>query len=78
MNLAEFVIPINGEAKVSRAIPVSVAFVVLFEYCEEMLGIGFVYVLDAKIIDDEGEADGLPCMSPKTWCGCALSVASLE
>jgi hypothetical protein len=78
VNLAELVIPINGEAKVARAIPVCITFVVLFEYCKEMFGVGFVDVLDAKIIDDESETDGSPFMLPKSWCDCALFVACLE
>ena len=79
VNFVGLVIPINGdEAKVACAIPVHVAFIVLVEYCKEMFSVCFVGVLDAKIINNEREADGLPFVLPVSWCGGALLLASLE
>jgi len=35
----------------------------------------FVDVFDAEIIDDEGEADGMPIMRPESWSELALMVS---
>ncbi len=72
------VIPINGEAKILCTLLVRVTFVILLEYCKEMLGICFVNVLDAKIVNDKGETDRLPFLSPETWGDCTLRVTCFE
>ena len=40
-----------------------------------MICVLFPYVFDAKIVDTEGEADGVPFVGPKTWGELALLVA---
>jgi hypothetical protein len=58
---------INGESEIACIIPVHVTFVILLEYCEEVFGICFVDVLDAKIVNNEGKTDRSPFVSPESW-----------
>jgi hypothetical protein len=59
------IVPGKGETAVQRAGPVGGDSVEGFEGGNEMVGVGVVDVLDAKIIDDEGENDAIGCMLPK-------------
>ncbi len=76
MYLVLFVVPGKCEAKVLCAVPVGVNFVVFLKDDHKMFDIVFVDVLHAKIVDDEGEADRVPVMTPVSWCDCALTVVS--
>ncbi len=75
MYLLLFVVPVECEYKVSCSFPVGVNFVVLLEDAHKMVNIVFVDVLHAKIVDNEGEADGVPVKLPVSWCDSALPVA---
>jgi hypothetical protein len=39
-----------------------------------MVEVIFVDVLHTKIVDDKGEADGMPIIPPASWCDNALAV----
>ncbi len=56
-------------------LPVGVDFKVLFEDAHKMFNIVLVDVLQAKIVDNEGEADWTSVMTPVTRCECALHVS---
>ncbi len=73
--LVLFVVPVKCEAKESCAFPVGVNFVVLLEDAHKMFNLVFVDVLHAKIVDNKGEAVGVPVMMPVSWCDCALLVS---
>ncbi len=75
MYLAVFDVPVQCESKVLCPFPVSVNFVVLLDDACKMDNIVFLDVLHSKKIDDKGEADGAPVMSPVSWCDHALPVA---
>ena len=49
----------------------------LLENSHEVVGMLFANVLDAKIVNAEGEDDRTPLMCPKIWCDLALFVALL-
>jgi hypothetical protein len=78
VNFVGLVIPIDGEAKVVCAIPVRIAFIVLFEYCKEMFGICFVDVLDAEIVNNKSKTERLLFVLPESWGDCTLRVACFE
>ncbi len=77
MDLVCGVVPIKHEAKVSRAFPINVNFIVFLEYADEMLDIVLVGVLYSKVIDNKGEADWAPIVTPVSWCDLALPVPCL-
>ena len=77
MDFALLVVPVECEAQVSHAFPVSVDFVVLLEDIHEMLSIVLAGVLHAKIINNKGEADWAPVVAPVSWCDLALAVTCL-
>lgn len=64
VNIAFLVVPIKRQAKVMGAIPISVASIVLFEGFKEMLNIILVDIFYSKVVDDEGEANGMPRVGP--------------
>ena len=72
------VIPTVGEAKIVCTLPVHVTFVILLEYCEEMFGICFVDVLEAKIVNNKSKTDKLPFVLPESWGDCTLRVTCFE
>ncbi len=78
MDFAVFVIPIDVEAKIACTLPVHVTFVILLEYCKDMSGICFVDVLYSEIINDKGETDRSPFVSPESWGDCTLYVTCFE
>jgi hypothetical protein len=70
-------VPVKHEAKVLSAFPINVDLVVLFEYAGEMFDVFFVDVLHSKVVDNEGEADWAPIVTPISWCDLALLVPCL-
>ncbi len=75
--LACGVVPVKREAKLSRAFPVDVDLVGLFEYAGKMFDVFLVDVLHSKVVDNEGEADWAPIVMPIFWCDLALLVPCL-
>jgi hypothetical protein len=65
------------EAKVSRAFPINVDLVVLLECAGKMSDVFLVDVLHSKVVDNEGEADWAPIVTPISWCDLALPVPCL-
>jgi hypothetical protein len=77
MDLVCGVVPIKREAKVSRAFPIDVDLVVLLEYADEMFNLDLVGVLHSKVVNNKGEADWAPIVTPVSWCDLALPVPCL-
>ncbi len=77
MDLACDVVPVEHEAKVSSAFPINVNLVVLLEYAGKMFDVFLVDVLHSKVVNNEGEADWAPIMTPISWCDLALLVPCL-
>ncbi len=77
MDLVCSVIPIKCEAKVLHAFPIDVDLAVLLEYTDEMFDIILVGVLYSKVINNKGEADWAPILTPVSWCDLALLVPCL-
>ncbi len=59
------------------AFSINVHLVVLLEYAGEMFDVFLVDVLHSKVVDNEGEADWVPILTPISWCDLALSVPCL-
>jgi hypothetical protein len=68
MYLPQFVIPIQCESKISCSIPIQVDFIILAEHAGEVFHVGFVDVFYSEIIDDSGETDRAPFVSPVSRC----------
>ncbi len=64
MYLALVVVPVECESEVSCAFPASVDFIVLLDDARKMVDNIFVYLIQTKIADNEGEADGALVMLP--------------
>jgi hypothetical protein len=64
MDLACGVVPVEHEAKVSRAFPVDVDLVVLLKYTGDMFDVFLVDVLHSKVVNNKGEADWAPIVMP--------------
>jgi hypothetical protein len=77
MDLACGVVPVEREAKVSRAFPINVDLIVLLEDAGKMFDVFLVDVLHSKVVDNEGEADWAPIGTPISWCDLALLVPCL-
>ncbi len=77
MDLVCSVVPIKCEVKVLRAFPINVDLVVLLEYIDEMFNVVLVGVLYSKVVDNKGEADWAPIVTPVSWCDLALLVPCL-
>lgn len=69
------VVPGQCEPTVQRAVPVGGDGVEAFEGGDEVLGVGVMDVLDAEIIDDQGEHDAVGGMMPKRGCMAHWSIA---
>jgi hypothetical protein len=78
MDLVCGVVPVKHEAKVSRASPIDVDLVVLLEYAGKIFNVFLVDVLYSKVVNNKGEADWAPIMTPISWCDLALLVPCLE
>jgi hypothetical protein len=59
--------PVKGESDVGRAGPIDGEIVAGGEGIEEMLGISFGEVLDAKIVNRKREGCRFGGMTPETW-----------
>jgi hypothetical protein len=77
MDLPCGVVPVKREAKVSRAFPINIDLIFLLEYAGKMFDIFLVDVLHSKVVDNKGEADWVPVMTPISWCDLALPVPCL-
>ncbi len=76
MDLSVVVVPVQGEAEITGAFPVGVTYVVFLQDFEEMVDVVLVDVLHAKVVNDEGKADGAPGVGPISWGELALAVPS--
>ena len=66
---------VHGDATVFLAVfPVLVNNLVFLENRKQMVGIFFAYILYAKIVHNEGKADGAPLLGPETGCLVVLCV----
>ncbi len=77
MDLVCVVVLVEHEAKVSGAFPINVNLVVLLEYAGEMFDVFLVDVLHSNDVNNEGEADWAPIVTPISWCDLALFVPCL-
>ncbi len=77
MDLVAIVVPVHGHAKVLVSIPVNGTFVVFLENFCKLVGVLPPDILDAKVVDTEGEQERPPVMFPKARCDFALMVAML-
>ncbi len=77
VDLACGVVPVKREAKVSSAFPINVNLVILLEYADEMFDVVLIGVLYSEVIDNKGEADWAPVMTPVSWGDLALPVPRL-
>ncbi len=68
------VVPIKGEPKVVRSIPVHVDFVVLLENAHKMLDVVLGDVLHTEVIGNKGETDRAPIVSPIARGDFALAI----
>ena len=71
------VIPGQVNASIEVAQPVLCEVVVLFDDVTKVVGMLDANILDAKVIDDEDEHDGLPFVSPEARGGIELVVSCL-
>ena len=79
MDLASFVIPVQGDAYVLFPILFGRYFVDVFQSRLEMWRMAHVLanILDTEIINYERELNGVPIVFPEAWDQFALSVAML-
>ena len=64
VHLPFLVVPVQGESEVPCAVPFFCAIIEFFNNCSQMFCVFFPHVLDAKVIDDEGEAYGACLVCP--------------
>ena len=60
------VVPVEGDPTVEGAGPVGGAFVVLVQGIGEVLCMFESFVFNAEVVDDKGELDWSPCVSPES------------
>jgi hypothetical protein len=77
MDLGCGVVPVKREVKVSCAFPIDVNLIFLLEYAGEMFDSFLVDVLHSKVVNNKGEADWAPIVTPISWCDLALLVPCL-
>ncbi len=77
MDLVCGIVPVEREAKVLGAFPINVNLVVLLEYAGKIVNVFLVDVLHSKVVDNKGEADWVPIVTPISWCDLALLVPCL-
>ena len=75
VDLADFIVPIEVEAKVAGPVPVVGKFLVLLEDVHEVVDVLFALVLIYKIFNTKGKRDIMPSMGPKTRHNLVLPVA---
>ncbi len=66
VDMPSFIVPVEGEAEVLRALPVHVADVVFAKDIEEMVDVVRVDVFDTKVVNYQAELDRAPVMGPKS------------
>ena len=69
------VIPRECEATVFGSGPIGFEYVFLGEYAHQVIGVGLVGILDAKVINHKGKFDGTGGVLPKTGGDGAWSIA---
>ena len=65
VNVTRVIVPVKIEAAIFRACPINGDVVIVFERVNEMLGIGFGEIFDAKVVNAKGECGGSRGMFPK-------------
>ena len=65
VDLADFIVPVEVEAKVAGPVPVVGKFLVLLEDVHEVVDVLFALVLIYKIFNTKGKRDIMPSMGPK-------------
>ena len=68
-------IPVHCNSQVTRTTPVFFHFVVFLKDFDEMVDVFLTDVLNAKIVNYEGEPDGPSFMFPISWRDFALGVS---
>ena len=68
-------VPIHVHPNVVHSSPIDGADIVLIENLSEMVGMFFADIFYAKVVDAEGEGDGVPIALPEARHGRALMVA---
>ena len=58
------IVPVNGDSAEEGTRPVDGDGVEFLEGLDEVVGVRFAYILDPKVINDEGENDGLGGVLP--------------
>ena len=61
------VMPIKGKATVFGAVPVNGHIIVLFDGCDEMVGLGFTEIFNTKVIHAERKCCSFCGMGPQSW-----------
>ena len=69
------VVPLESETAVETAGPVSGDGVLGAEAVEQMFGMFFANILDAKVVDNQTEGDGSGLMGEETWNTLGLDVS---
>ena len=62
------VVPVNFEAKVAGSGPIDDECIFIGNGREEVIGIHFVEILDAKVINGKSECGATGGVAPETWC----------
>jgi hypothetical protein len=75
MDLALGIVPIHVHSNVACFGQINGADIVFAENLGKMVGVFFANVFYAKVVDAEGEGNGVPIVSPEAQCGWALMVA---
>ena len=75
MHFLVWVIPLNGESTVSFSLFFDRALTIFFDRFQEVLDVLLTDIFDSKVIDDQGENNGMPLVFPQTRSGLALRVA---
>ena len=77
VDLAFFVVPVEGDAVVFRSFPIFCHGVVLFECVIQVVGVFLANILYSKVIDWQRKADGSRLMFPEYWHHVALGILVL-
>ena len=59
------IVPVNGESAEEGTGPVDGDFIEVLEGLDEVVGVLFANVLDTKVVNNEGESDGLGGVLPE-------------
>ena len=75
VKLVSVVIPFQFYAAVQVARPIFDEFIFLPDAFYKVICVLFPNVFDAEVVDDQGEGDWAPFMSPKPRCVCAFIIS---